>query len=156
MVFSFAKMACVCLAPFVLSACSEEKSEPLPDLPPVELPKDVPGLYSGSMPCDDCTVRMIRMTLNSDSTADVIQTIVRDAMVIDSLKGSYVVTENAVKVVLPAASGSSDSVHWNYMRSASGNLVYMNSAGSVYEDKDGNRSELIRILKVPVTKAKEE
>ena len=27
--------------------CSEQKSEPLPDLPPVEIPADVYGFYSG-------------------------------------------------------------------------------------------------------------
>jgi len=154
---AFVRWACPLLIAFAISACSEdEKSAPLPDLPPIELPKDVPGLYSGSMPCDDCTAKMIRMTLNADSTADVVQTIVRDSMKVDSLKGFFVVSDSTLKVVLPVAPGSSDSSHWNYKRSKSGNLTYLNSAGAVYEDKDGNRAELIRIFKVPVVKTKEQ
>jgi len=151
------KWACPLLAAFVISACSEEeKPAPLPDLPSIDLPKDVPGLYSGSMPCDDCAAKMVRMSLNADSSADVVQTVVRDSMKVDSLKGVFSVTDSTLKVILPVAAGSSDSVHWNYRRGTSGNLIYLTSAGSIYEDKDGNRAELIRIFKVPVAKAKEQ
>lgn len=147
MAFRFLKMACPMLAAISLSACSEEKAEPLPDLPPIELPKDVPGLYSGNLPCDDCTIRMIRMELKADSTAEVVQTKVRDAMQVDTLMGVYVVTDSALKVTLPMSQGSADSIHWGYKRSKSGNLTYLNSTGSIYEDGDGNRFELIRIFK---------
>ena len=68
-VLPVARMAMPLLAVFALMACEEEeKSAPLPDLPPIEIPKDVPGLYSGSLPCDDCTSRMVRMTLGEDSS----------------------------------------------------------------------------------------
>ena len=122
-------------------ACSEEKSEPLPDLPPVEIPKDVPGLYSGSLPCDDCTSRMVRMTLGEDSSVEAIQLVLRDTMETDSLKGTYAVTDSTIKVSLEGDKG-----HWNFKRAKFGNLQYMTAAGTVYEDKDGMKSELIRIF----------
>ena len=123
-------------------ACSEEKSEPLPDLPPVEIPKDVPGLYSGRLPCDDCTSRMVRMTLAEDNSVVATQLTLRDTMVTDTLRGSYVVTDSAIKISL-----SENQVHWNFKRIKFGNLRYMTSAGVPYEDKDGLHADFIRIYK---------
>ena len=121
--------------------CSEEKSEPLPDLPPIEIPKEVPGLYSGRLPCDDCTARMVRVTLAEDMNASVVQTIVRDTMQVDTLTGTYVVTDSTVKISL------ANGIHWNYKRVKFGNLRYMTSAGVAYEDKDGLHADLIKIFK---------
>lgn len=128
-----------------LFACSEEKSEPLPDLPPIEIPKDVPGLYSGRLPCDDCTSRMVRMTLGEDNAVEVTQLTLRDTMETDTLRGTYVVTDSAISVSL-----SLDKVHWNFKRIKFGNLRYVTSAGVPYEDKDGLHADLIRIYKSPV------
>ena len=119
-------------------ACSEEKSEPLPDLPPVEIPKDVPGLYSGRLPCDDCTSRMVRMTLAEDNSVVATQLTLRDTMVTDS----------AIKISL-----SENQVHWNFKRIKFGNLRYMTSAGVPYEDKDGLHADFIRIYKSPLKPA---
>jgi hypothetical protein len=150
-VLPVARMAAPLLAVFALTACEEEKSEPLPDLPPIEIPKDVPGLYSGSLPCDDCTSRMVRMTLGEDSSVEAIQLVLRDTMETDSLKGTYAVTDSTIKVSLEGDKG-----HWNFKRAKFGNLQYMTAAGTVYEDKDGMKSELIRIFKVkPKTIAKD-
>ena len=121
--------------------CSEEKSEPLPDLPPVELPKEVTGLYSGRIPCDDCTAKMVRVTLDKDLSASVVQTVVRDSMEVDTLTGTYTVTDSAVSITL------SNGTHWNYKRVKFGNLRYMTSAGVAYEDKDGLHADLIKIFK---------
>lgn len=129
-------------------ACSEEKSEPLPDLPPVEIPKDVPGLYSGRLPCDDCTSRMVRMTLAEDNSVVATQLTLRDTMVTDTLRGSYVVTDSAIKISL-----SKNQVHWNFKRIKFGNLRYMTSAGVPYEDKDGLHADFIRIYKSPLKPA---
>jgi hypothetical protein len=150
-VLPVARMAAPLLAVFALTACEEEKSEPLPDLPPIEIPKDVPGLYSGSLPCDDCTSRMVRMALGEDSSVEAIQLVLRDTMETDSLKGTYAVTDSTIKVSLEGDKG-----HWNFKRAKFGNLQYMTAAGTVYEDKDGMKSELIRIFKVkPKTIAKD-
>ena len=126
-------------------ACSEEKSEPLPDLPPVEIPKDVPGLYSGRLPCDDCTSRMVRMTLSEDSSVVATQLTLRDTMVTDTLRGTYVVTDSTIKISL-----SDNQLHWNFKRIKFGNLRYMTSAGVPYEDKDGLHADFIRIYKAPL------
>lgn len=150
-VFPFASMVLPFLAVFVLASCEEEeKSDPLPNLPPIEIPKDVPGLYSGSLPCDDCTSRMVRMTLGEDSSVEAIQLILKDTMETDSLKGTYSVTDSTIKVTLEGDKG-----HWNFKRAKFGNLHYLTSAGTVYEDKDGMRAEMIRIFKVPVKVGKD-
>lgn len=128
----------------LLVACSEEKSEPLPDLPPIEIPKDVPGLYSGRLPCDDCTSRMVRMTLLEDNSVEAVQLTLRDTMATDSLKGTFVVSDSTIKVSL-----SNDKIHWNFKRIKFGNLRYMTSAGVLYKDKDGLHADLIRIFKAP-------
>ena len=129
----------------LLVACSEEKSEPLPDLPPVEIPKDVPGLYSGRLPCDDCTSRMVRMTLSEDNSVVATQLTLRDTMETDTLRGSYVVTDSAIKISL-----SENQLHWNFKRIKFGNLRYMTSAGVPYEDKDGLHADFIRVYKSPL------
>lgn len=147
MVFPVARAVLPFLAVFVLASCEEEKSEPLPDLPPIEIPKEVPGLYSGRLPCDDCTSRMVRMTLGEDSSVEAIQLILRDTMETDSLKGTYSVSDSSIKVTLEGDKG-----HWNFKRAKFGNLHYMTAAGTVYEDKDGLKAEMIRIFKVPVKK----
>ena len=143
-VFSFvAKCTFSFFAAFSLIACGEEKkSEPLPDLPPIEIPKEVPALYSGKLPCDDCTSRMLRMTLGEDNSVEAVQVILRDTMTTDTLKGTYVVTDSTIKVSL-----SGDSQHWNFKRAKFGNLTYMTAAGTIYKDEDGMTADLIRIFK---------
>ena len=143
MVLPVARMAMPLLAVFALMACEEEKSAPLPDLPPIEIPKDVPGLYSGRLPCDDCTSRMVRMTLGEDSSVEAIQLVLKDTMETDSLKGTYSITDSTIKVTL-----AGDKGHWNFKRAKFGNLQYMTAAGTVYEDEDGMKAEVIRIFKV--------
>ena len=144
MVSPVARVVLPILAVLAMTACEEdEKSDPLPNLPPIEIPKEVPGLYSGSLPCDDCTSRMVRMTLGEDSTVEAIQLVLRDTMETDSLKGTYTVSDSTIKVTL-----AGDKGHWNFKRAKFGNLQYMTAAGTVYEDKDGMKAEMIRIFKV--------
>ncbi len=126
-----------------LVGCSEEKSEPLPDLPPIEIPKELPGLYSGRLPCDDCTAKMVRVTLSEDNSAEVVQTIVRDTLEVDTLRGTFAASDSVVTIEL-----SDKSIRWSFLRGKFGNLAYLTSAGTVYEDKDGLRAELIKIFKV--------
>ena len=133
----------------LLLGCSEEKTEPLPDLPPMEIPKEITGLYSGRVPCDDCTAQMVRVTLSEDQNVDVVRTVVRDTMEVDTLKGTYAVTDSAVTIAL------SNGIRWNYKRVKFGNLRYMTSAGVAYEDKDGLHADLIKIYKPQLKESKE-
>lgn len=149
-VFSILKMiAPIAVVAMFGSACSEEKQEKLKDLPPVEIPKEIPGLYSGRMPCEDCTSRMVRMNLNEDSTAVVVQKTIKDSVVTDTLLGSFSYAENLVKVSL-----SGNSIHWHYTRDGMGNLSYVTSSGEVYKDENGMAFDLIRIFKAPATSKK--
>lgn len=139
---SFLIGAAVTMAVLLVSACSEEKKEPLPDLPPIELPKDVPALYSGQLPCDDCKAKMVQMTLNDDMSVVAVQNTFKETSVVDTLKGTYVVTDSSIKVSL-----SDNSIHWNFKRIGSGNLSFMTSAGTVYEDADGMTADFIKIYR---------
>ena len=47
-------------------ACSEEKKEPLPELPHVEVPAELAGQYSGQLPCDDCKALIVRAVLAAE------------------------------------------------------------------------------------------
>lgn len=142
--------AAVLTAALLVFACSEEKREPLPDLPAIELPKDVPALYSGRLPCDDCKLKQVKMTLKDDMSAVAVQTIIKESVEVDTLSGTYVVTDSTIKVSL-----SENNVHWNFKRIASGNLSYLTSAGTVYEDENGMTADFIRIVKVKIDKKKE-
>ncbi|SHK76247.1 copper resistance protein NlpE N-terminal domain-containing protein [Fibrobacter sp. UWEL] len=126
----------------LLSGCSEEKKEPLPDLPPIELPKDVPALYSGQLPCDDCKAKMVQMTLKDDMSVVAVQNTFKETSVVDTLKGTYVVTDSTIKISL-----SDNTIHWTFKRIGSGNLSYMTSAGTVYEDADGMTADFIKIYR---------
>lgn len=150
-VFAFLKLvAPIAMVAMFGSACSEDKQqEKLKDLPPVEIPKELPGLYSGRMPCDDCDTKMIRMNLNEDSTVIVAQTKIKDTAVTDTLYGTYTYADDVIKVSL-----SDNSIHWNYRRDGVGNLSYLTSSGTLYEDADGMHMDLIRIFKAPVMSKK--
>ena len=65
--------------------CSEEKSERLPDLPPVEIPADVFGFYSGRLPCDDCKLLKVDMDLFEDGKVLAVRTKVVDSVFVDTL-----------------------------------------------------------------------
>ena len=66
--------------------CSEQKSEPLPDLPPVEIPADVFGFYSGRLPCDNCNQRIVDMDLFNDGKVVAVETILKDSVHSDTLR----------------------------------------------------------------------
>ena len=121
--------------------CSEEKPERLPELPPVEIPSDVFGFYSGRMPCDDCKQRVLDMDLLKDGSAQVVETIVKDSALSDTLRGTFTFADSVVKVSL-----SDNSIHWAFKRDKVGNLAYM-TLGEVYRDADGMKAVLVRFYK---------
>ena len=124
-----------------LAGCSEEKSEPLPDLPPVEIPSDVFGYYSGRMPCDDCKQRVLDMDLFKDGSVQVVETVAKDSIRSDTLRGTFTFADSVVKVNL-----SDNSIHWAFKRDKVGNLAYM-TLGEVYRDADGMKAVLVRFYK---------
>ena len=121
--------------------CSEEKSEPLPDLPPIEIPADVFGFYSGRMPCDDCNQRAVDMDLLKDGNVQVVQKTLKDSVTVDTLRGTFVFADSVVKMNL-----SENSIHWAFKRDKVGNLAFMKS-GEVYRDADGMKAVLVRFYK---------
>ncbi|ADL25533.1 putative lipoprotein [Fibrobacter succinogenes subsp. succinogenes S85] len=138
MKFAYALTAILC---GLFVACSEEKKEPLPDLPPVEIPADVFGFYSGKMPCDDCKQRVVDMDLFKDGNALAVESILKDSLRIDTLRGTFVFADSVVKVSL-----SDNSKQWAFKRDRVGNLAYM-KFGEVYRDAEGMKAVLVRFYK---------
>lgn len=121
--------------------CSEEKKEPLPDLPPVEIPADVFGYYSGKMPCDDCNERVLEMDLQKDGSALVIETVLKDSLHVDTLHGTFVYADSVVKLDI-----SQSNAHWAFKRDKVGNLALL-KFGNVYRDADGLKAVMVRYYK---------
>lgn len=138
-------LATLCMGLF-LAGCNKEEPAPLPDLPKVEIPEGVVGFYTGRLPCDNCKVRMVRMTLAEDSSVSVVQTVLTDSQKTDTLAGRFSVDSGKVAVVL------SEGTHWNFQVERSGTLSLLTGAGTVYEDENGVRVDLIRILNRPSQK----
>ena len=140
------KYACVLAALLcgLFWGCSEEKSERLPDLPPVEIPADVFGFYSGRLPCDDCKLRAIDMDLLKDSSALVVQKILKDSMHVDTLRGSFMYADSVVKMLV--SQDSLSMLYWVFKRDKVGNLVFMKS-GDVYRDAEGSKYVTVRFYK---------
>jgi len=121
--------------------CSEEKKEPLPDLPPVEIPADVFGYYMGKMPCDDCKQRVLEMDLLNDASAQVIESVLKDSLHVDTLHGTFVYADSIVKLSL-----TENNAAWAFKRDRVGNLALM-KFGSVYRDAEGMKAVLVRFYK---------
>ena len=113
----------------------------LPELPPVEIPADVFGYYMGKMPCDDCKQRVLEMDLLSDGSAQVIESVVKDSLRVDTLRGNFVYADSIVKLSL-----SENKVHWAFKRDKVGNLALV-KFGSVYRDADGLKAVMVRYYK---------
>ena len=107
----------------------------------MEIPSDVFGFYSGRMPCDDCKQRVLDMDLLKDGSAQVVETIVKDSALSDTLRGTFTFADSIVKVSL-----SDNSIHWAFKRDKVGNLAYM-TLGEVYRDADGMKAVLVRFYK---------
>ena len=131
-----------------LLACSEEKSEPLPDLPRVEVPSELAGQYSGQLPCDNCKALIVRAVLAADSSVAVIRTLIMDTISVDTLKGKYAVGSDSVITL-----SVNDWRNWSFKRNAMGNLELLNGSGQVYLNEDGLKCELVRIFTMPKMRA---
>jgi hypothetical protein len=138
MKYAYALTAMLC---GLFVACSEEKSEPLPELPPVEIPADVFGFYSGRLPCDDCNQRAVDIDLFNDGKVQVVQTTLKDSVRVDTLRGTFVFADSIVKMNL-----SDNTIHWAFKRDRVGNLAFMKS-GEIYRDADGMKAVMVRFYK---------
>ena len=135
-----------CFALALVVGCSKEEPAPLPDLPKIEVPEGLIGLYSGRLPCDNCKARMVRMVLAEDSTVSFVQTFVTDTMKTDSLRGKFTVDSGKVSIEVE------NGIHLKFLVEKSGALSMLTGAGTVYEDEDGMKADLIRIYNVPKVK----
>lgn len=126
---------------FGLLSCSEEKSEPLPDLPAVTVPAGIAGSYSGQLPCDNCKAQIIRAVLAEDSSATIFRTVVNDSAVADTLQGKFSMGADSVVSI-----SVGEDYSWKFKRSAIGNLSLLNGTGEFYLDENGGKCVWVRIL----------
>lgn len=140
-------LATLCMGLF-LAGCEKEAEKPaaLPELPKVEIPEGVVGFYAGRLPCDNCKMKMVRMELLADSSVSVVQSIMTDSVKTDTLAGKFAMDSGKVAVTL------SEGTHWKFQVEKSGALSLLTGAGTVYQDENGMKVDLIRILNVPSKK----
>lgn len=128
----------------LLAGCTEEeKPAPLPELPKVELPEGLVGLYVGRLPCDNCKARLVRLELAEDSTVTAVETVHTNTAKVDTLKGKFSAAEGKVSVVLD------NGAKWNFQVGNSGALSLLTGAGTVYKDENDMPADLIRIINKP-------
>lgn len=131
----------ITIAAMILVGCSQkEESAPLPTLKKVEIPEGIVGLYSGRLPCENCKVHYVKMTLAEDSSATIQETIITEETKMDTLQGTFSVTPEKVVVILP------ENKTWSFKVGFSGALELLTGAGTVYVDENGMKADLIRIL----------
>jgi len=135
-----------CVAFALVAGCSKEEPAPLPDLPKVELPGGLVGLYSGRLPCENCKARMVRMELQEDSSVVFEESILTDAVKTDTIKGRFSHESGKVSIELE------NKTRLKFLVEKSGALSMLTGAGTVYEDEDGMKADLIRIYNKPKTK----
>ena len=63
-----------------LFACSSEEKQPLPDLPKIEKPKGVAGLYAGRLPLENAKAHQIQLQLDSIGNAFLTERILYDSL----------------------------------------------------------------------------
>ena len=135
----------------LVAACSKEENTPLPDLPKIAHPEGFVGQYSGRLPCESCKARMMRISLNGDSSVVAIETLVSDSAKTDTVSGRFSVDSARVSVFLD------NGEKFNFTGGSSGELYLLTGAGTVYEDENGVKAGFVKILKAPkVTKTTEE
>ena len=61
-------------------ACSSEEKQPLPDLPKIEKPKGVAGLYAGRLPLENAKAHQIQLQLDSIGNAFLTERILYDSL----------------------------------------------------------------------------
>ena len=81
------------------------------------------------------------MDLFNDGKVMVVESIMKDSVSVDTLRGTFVYADSIVKVSL-----SDNSVRWDFKRDKVGNLAFM-KLGDVYRDAEGMKAVLIRFYK---------
>lgn len=149
--FSPWKCLCLFLAFFVFACTQSEEQKKsdkieadlknLPKLAPIKIPEGVAGLYIGTLPCDECDTRRIRMELDSSGRAQI-EEILFSAKP-DTLKSSATFKDSADYVLVRFYDGKR---FMNFLKRGGTSLEYLNIEGKPYEDSEGPY-RLIRILR---------
>jgi hypothetical protein len=81
------------------------------------------------------------MDLLNDGSAQVIESVLKDSLHVDTLHGTFVYADSIVKLSL-----SENNAAWAFKRDRVGNLALM-KFGSVYRDAEGMKAVLVRFYK---------
>ncbi|MEE1067674.1 MAG: hypothetical protein UHC59_00200 [Fibrobacteraceae bacterium] len=123
-------------------ACSSEEKQPLPDLPKIEKPKGVAGLYAGRLPLENAKAHQIQLQLDSIGNAFLTERILYDSLEtrLDTL------TYQDSSSVLIFKFKSSAKV-WKFKQTSDLQYVFLNPTGEPFLDADSNFYTLFRMLK---------
>ncbi len=148
----FSPWKSLCLfAAFLVFACTQSEEQKksdkieadlknLPKLSPIKIPEGVVGLYIGTLPCDECETRRIRMELDSNGNAQI-EEIFFSAKP-DTLKSSATFRDSADYILVRFDDGKR---FMNFLKRGGTSLEYLNAEGKPYEDSE-EPYRLIRIL----------
>lgn len=113
----------------------------LPKLSPIEVPEGVSGLYFGTLPCDECDSRRIRMELDSNGGAQIEEIFLKEKP--DTLKSLATYADSADVITVRFADGKR---FMNFQKRGGTSLEFLNADGKPYENAE-EPYRLIRILK---------
>lgn len=148
----FSPWKCLSLfAVFLVFACTQSEEQKksdkieadlknLPKLSPIKIPEGVVGLYIGTLPCDECETRRIRMELDSNGNAQIEEFFFSAKP--DTLKSSATFRDSADYILVRFDDGKR---FMNFLKRGGTSLEYLNAEGKPYEDSE-EPYRLIRIL----------
>lgn len=122
----------------------EETLKSLPKLAEIQVPEGVEGVYVGMLPCDECDIHRVRMTLDSAGKAAVQEVFISSAGE-DTVKSSATYIDSAEFV---AVRFDDDRRFFRFQKHKGTSLYYLNRDGNVYLDETEEPYQLLRLLNV--------
>lgn len=118
----------------------EEDLKALPKLSPIEIPEGVVGTYVGNLPCDECDVRRVKMTLDSAGRASIEEIFVSGTQ--DTVKSSAAYKDSSGFIVVRFDDGKR---FFSFQKNKGTSLLYLRE-GKVYLDETEEPYQLLRLL----------
>ncbi len=120
----------------------EEDLKALPKLSPIEIPEGTVGTYVGSLPCDECDVHRVKMTLDSAGRALIEEIFVSDES--DTLRSSAAYKDSSGFIIVRFDDGKR---FFCFQKNKGTSLFYLRN-GKVYTDETEEPYQLLRLLNV--------
>ena len=121
----------------------EEDLKALPKLAPVQIPEGVAGSYVGTLPCDECDLRRVKMNLDGDGNAFIEEFLFRRNEKTDTLQNRATYKDSAEFILVRFENANR---FFAFQKSNGTSIVYLNVEGKPYLDDTEEPYRLLRIL----------